>query len=98
MIHIIDPEHLTQQNVLAAIGGAGRIIHVPRPVVFGLGRFSQIVLGTLGRQSPIAPYRLRSALAQLTYESSRAVDLLGWKPRVGVREGIRRITEVKTPA
>jgi nucleoside-diphosphate-sugar epimerase len=98
VIHVIDPEHLTQQNVLDAVGGVGRTIHVPRPVVFGLGRVSQILLGALGRQSPITPYRLRSALAQLTYESNRAVDLLGWRPRVGVREGIRRITEPKAPA
>ena len=97
VIHVIDPEHLTQQNVLDAVGGTGRTIRVPRPVVFGLGRVSQILLGALGRQSPIAPYRLRSALAQLTYESNRSVDLLGWKPRVGVREGIRRITEPQAP-
>jgi Predicted dehydrogenases and related proteins len=97
VIHVIDPEHLTQQNVLDAVGGAGRTTHLPRPVVFGLGRLSQILLGALGRQSPIAPYRLRSALAQLTYESSRAVDLLGWKPTVGVREGIRRIAELQAP-
>jgi nucleoside-diphosphate-sugar epimerase len=28
-------------------------------------------------------------LARLHYESDRAWQLLGWKPRVGVREGIR---------
>jgi len=33
---------------------------------------------------------LESALARLQYESDRAVTLLGWRPRVGVREGIKR--------
>jgi hypothetical protein len=35
---------------------------------------------------------MRSALARLRFESARAEELLGWRPRVGVREGIRRST------
>jgi nucleoside-diphosphate-sugar epimerase len=92
VIHIIDSERLTQRDVLSAVGADRGVIHVPRPVIFGLGKLSEIALGALGRQSPIAPYRLKSALARLTFDSSRASELLGWKPRVGVREGIRRIT------
>jgi hypothetical protein len=41
----------------------------------------------------VALYRLRSAMARLHYESDRAVKLLGWAPRVGVREGIRRVSQ-----
>jgi 2-alkyl-3-oxoalkanoate reductase len=59
--------------------------------VFALGRLSELPLTALGRQSPLAAYRLRSALARLHYESDRARVLLGWQPRVGVREGIRRV-------
>ena len=65
---------------------------VPRPVVFALGKLSELPLGALGKPSPIALYRLKSALADLHYESDRAQQLLGWQPRVGVREGIRRVT------
>jgi len=36
---------------------------------------------------------LQSALARLSYESDRATQLLAWQPRVGVREGIRRVAE-----
>jgi predicted dehydrogenase/nucleoside-diphosphate-sugar epimerase len=95
IIQLIDPEHLTQKDVLDAIG-AGSTIHVPRTVVFGMGRLSQILLGALGKQSPIAPYRLSSALARLTYESNRASELLGWKPAVGAREGIRRVVAAQS--
>jgi nucleoside-diphosphate-sugar epimerase len=59
-------------------------------VVFAMGRFSELALGMLGKQSPLAPYRLRSALALRRFEGKRAETLLGWRPRVGVREGIRR--------
>ncbi|HUJ59011.1 MAG TPA: NAD-dependent epimerase/dehydratase family protein [Kofleriaceae bacterium] len=90
VIQIIDPEHLTQQDVLDLAGGTRRVVKVPRPVVFALGKLSEYPLGALGRQSPVAVYRLRSALARLRYESDRAHALLGWQPKVGVREGIRR--------
>jgi nucleoside-diphosphate-sugar epimerase len=91
VIQIIDPDHLTQEDVLG-LSGTKKVLRVPRPVVFMLGKLSEIPLGALGRQSPIAVYRLKSALAQLHYESGRAHDLLGWAPRVGVREGIKRVS------
>jgi predicted dehydrogenase/nucleoside-diphosphate-sugar epimerase len=94
VIQIIDPEHLTQDDVLGLAGGARPIVKIPRPVVFALGKLSEYPLGALGRQSPVAVYRLKSALARLNYESDRASKLLGWRPRVGVREGIRRVTAV----
>jgi nucleoside-diphosphate-sugar epimerase len=94
IIQIVDSEHLTQEDVLALTGAAnGNVIRVPRPVVFALGKLSELPLGALGKPSPIALYRLQSALARLHYDSSRAEELLVWRPRVGVREGIRRVTE-----
>ncbi len=90
VIQIIDPETLTQGDVLEAAGRGKKVLKVPRPVVFALGKLSELPLGAIGKQSPIGVYRLKSALARLHYSSSRAQSLLGWKPRVGVREGIRR--------
>jgi len=94
IIQLVDGDHLTQEDVLAAVGNGTKVLHVPRPVVFALGKLSELPLGALGRQSPVALYRLRSALARLHYDSDRAQRLLGWTPRVGVREGIRRVTHV----
>jgi predicted dehydrogenase/nucleoside-diphosphate-sugar epimerase len=91
VIQIIDPEHLTQEDVLGLAGGSRAILRVPRPVVFALGKLSEYPLGALGRPSPVAVYRLKSALARLHYDSDRAAQLLGWHPRVGVREGIKRV-------
>ena len=92
IIQIIDPEHLTQEDVLSLAGGSRPIVRVPRPIVFALGKLSEYPLGALGRQSPVGVYRLKSALARLHYESQQAASLLDWRPRVGVREGIRRVT------
>lgn len=90
IIQIIDPEALTQTDVLEVAGRGKKLLRVPRSVVFALGKLSELPLGAIGKQSPIGVYRLQSALARLHYSSSRAQSLLGWHPRVGVREGIRR--------
>ena len=95
LIQIIDGAHLTQTDVLELAGGGAKVVKVPRPVVFALGKLSEYPLGALGRPSPIAMYRLQSALARLHYDSDRAQKLLGWQPRVGVREGIRRVTDLR---
>ncbi len=92
VIQIIDPHPMTQDDVLGIAGGNRPVMRVPRPLVFALGKLSELPLGAIGKPSPIGVYRLRSALARLRYESSRAQSLLGWEPRVGVREGIRRST------
>lgn len=92
VIQLIDPEHLTQREVLALAGGGKPVIAVPRPIVFALGKLSELPMKALGKASPIAAYRLRSALARLHYGSPRARALLGWIPKVGVREGIRRVS------
>lgn len=91
LFQIIDPEHLTQDDVLALAGGDRAVIKVPRSLVFALGKLSELPLRVLGKQSPIASYRMKSALARLHYDSDYAERALGWKPRVGVREGIRRV-------
>jgi hypothetical protein len=53
---------------------------------------SELALGLIGKPSPVAPYRLRSALALRRFESQNALRLLGWRPRIGVRQGITLAT------
>ena len=90
IIQIIDNDVLTQNEVLDLMDGRTPVLRVPRSVVFFAGRLSEPVLGALGRPSPVALYRLKSAMARLRFASDNAHSLLSWQPRVGVREGIRR--------
>ena len=92
IFQIIDPEHFTQQEVLAAAGGGKSILRVPRAIVFALGTLTELPLRLVGKQSPLGSYRMKSALARLHYESDRAQSVLGWRPAIGVREGIRRVS------
>ena len=68
-----------------------KVLRVPRAVVFALGRASELALGALKKPSPASRYRLQSALALRRFESKNAEKLLGWKPAVGVSEGIQRL-------
>lgn len=88
IIQLVDPVHLTQAELLDAAGGQRGRIAIPRSVVFALGGLSELPLKLLGKTSPIAKYRLESALARVEYRSERARQLLGWEPRVGVRAGL----------
>jgi predicted dehydrogenase/nucleoside-diphosphate-sugar epimerase len=98
-IQIVDPEPWTQNQVLGEMcGPSARIVRVPRPVVFGMGHMSELMLGLLGKKSPLSRYRLRSALALRRFASLKAESLLGWKPKVGVRDGIRRVRESAPPS
>ena len=63
---------------------------MPRSVVFALGKLSEYPLGALGVQSPVALYRLRSALARVEFESRGPRSCSAGAREVGVREGIRR--------
>jgi predicted dehydrogenase/nucleoside-diphosphate-sugar epimerase len=96
VIQIVDPESWTQNQVVAEVYGSGaRVVRVPRAAVMAMGRASELVLGLIKKKSPVSQYRLRSALALRRFDSQRAEGLLGWKPRVGVRDGIRRAQDIQ---
>jgi nucleoside-diphosphate-sugar epimerase len=91
IIQLVDSHTLTQNECLAAaVPDGAKVLRVPRALVFAAGRMSEPVLAALGRKSPVSAYRLKSALARLEFKSEAARELLGWQPRVGVAEGIRR--------
>jgi predicted dehydrogenase/nucleoside-diphosphate-sugar epimerase len=90
IIQLVDPDVLTQTDVLELAGSNKKRLAIPRSIVFALGKLSELPLKLLKRASPIAEYRLRSALSQVEYRSDIAKTLLGWEPKIGVREGMRR--------
>ena len=93
VIQIIDDRQLCQERILVLAGANDRrTARIPRRAVELIGRASEYPLAKLGRQSPINAYRLKSALAPVRFRSQNAERLLGWRPRVGVEEGIRRVS------
>jgi predicted dehydrogenase/nucleoside-diphosphate-sugar epimerase len=88
IVQIIDTDVPTQNEVLRKAHPDARVMHLPRLLVFALGKVSETILR--GR-SPFTLYRLRSALAKRTYVSESA-RLIGWEPSVGVSRGIDLVT------
>lgn len=92
IVQLVDPVQFTQNEVLSKVlAKDARILRVPRAPLLGVAGVVGLVLTVLGRQSPA--YRLRSALARLDFESDRARNLLGWQPRMGVVEGLKRAAD-----
>ncbi len=89
VVQLVDPCRLTQNQVLAQVlPRSSRIVRVPRALIFAAGWLAGPLLRALKRKAPA--YRLRSALSRVDFASEHAERLLGWRPRVGVAEGVRR--------
>ncbi len=96
VIQLVDPHRFTQNEVLTrTLPADAKIVRIPRALVFAAGQLSGPLLSALGRNP--AGYRLKSALARVNFVSERADDLLGWHPRVGVVEGLRRAAGAYLP-
>lgn len=48
----------------------------------------------LGRPAPVSPYRLRSAVAPLVFDCTKARDQLGWEPHIHTRQALRKLLTV----
>ena len=85
IIQVIDTDTISQDETLRRVAGANvRIVHVPRFVLFAMGKLIERVLG---KTSPMSAYQLDTGLAKRSYVNENA-RLIGWRPRVGTARGI----------
>src|SRR5208283_440979 len=49
------------------------------------------LIKALGRPAPISPYRLRSAVAPLAFDCTKARDQLHWEPCAHTRDALRKL-------
>jgi nucleoside-diphosphate-sugar epimerase len=59
------------------------------PIVYGLALAVELLSRILKRPAPLSIYRVKSALARMRFDCSRAEKELGWSPRVGVASGLQ---------
>lgn len=95
IFHVVDDVVITQGELArrAAVAMGLRVSRLPDPVVRSLALGVEILGRTLRRDPPMSRYRLRSALAHLTFDGSKIRRELGWEPRVGVTRGLRLALE-----
>ncbi|MCS6953864.1 MAG: NAD-dependent epimerase/dehydratase family protein [Bryobacterales bacterium] len=94
VIHIVDPTEVRQEEYLRwclrKLGGEIRVRRVPVSVLLAAGLGVELVGKAVHRDLPLSVYRIRSLRPLWPCDVSKARRLLGWTPRVGVLEGLRR--------
>ena len=91
--NLVDPEEITQdelaEHYLEANSRRKKTTHLPLAILYPAAAGLQLGMRMLGRDAPITPYRLRSAVGSRHFECKAAVEVLGWKPRVSIRRGMK---------
>lgn len=92
VVHIVDPEPVTQNDIvaryLATQDGRGRVVHIPAQVVAFAASVADLLFRAVGRQAPLTPYRVQSALATRVFDGRKAAAVLDWQPRTGARRAL----------
>lgn len=93
IVNVVDPTPIRQNEYLEhAAPSLGRIKILRAPVVLLLAAGCGIeLLGVILKRSvPLSRYRIRSLKPLSPFDVTAAGAVLGWKPRVGLAEGLRR--------
>lgn len=94
VVHIVDPTEVRQEEYLrwclGRLRGEIRVRRVPVSVLLATAAAMQVMGKAAGRGVPLSVYRVRSLRPLWPCDVSKAKRLLGWAPRVGVHDGLRR--------
>ena len=93
VVHVVDSTPVDQneylrhrEKALPAI----RVHRVPEFVLMAAAAIIEVLATAFRRRAPVSRYRIRSLKPLHPVDISQAERLLGWTPRVGVREGLLR--------
>jgi nucleoside-diphosphate-sugar epimerase len=93
VFHIVDQTRITQNQVvrdyITKNAVKAKVIHVPVAGVYCLALGFELMSKILNRPVPLSIYKVKSALARMRFNCTRAENELGWQPRVGVASGLR---------
>jgi nucleoside-diphosphate-sugar epimerase len=100
--HLVDRAPITQ-NELARICAQQmpdppRIVHVPIALLYAFGVGFEVLSRLLRRPMPLSIYRIRSGVARMHFDCTRAEIQIGWQPAVGTSAGLEKITTAKSIA
>jgi predicted dehydrogenase/nucleoside-diphosphate-sugar epimerase len=93
VFHIVDRTQITQKQVvrdyISKDAKKAKVIHVPVAIVYSLALGFELLSKVLKRPVPLSVYRVKSALAHMRFDCTRAENELGWQPRIGVASGLQ---------
>ena len=93
VFHIVDRTHITQNQlvhdyILKNTKNA-KVIHLPEAILYVLAAGLEVLSKVLKRSSPLSIYRVKSAMARMRFDCSRAEREIGWQPLVGIASGLQ---------
>jgi nucleoside-diphosphate-sugar epimerase len=95
VFQIVDDELVTRKELVSLLIRARepklKLIHIPLRLACLLAACVDLLARVLNRPAPVSPYRLRSAVAPLVFDCTKAREQLGWLPRVHTREALRKL-------
>jgi nucleoside-diphosphate-sugar epimerase len=93
IFHIVDRTKITQNQVvrdyISKNAKNANVTHLPVAIVYSLALGFELLSKVLNRSVPLSIYRVKSALALMRFDCSRAENEIGWRPRVGVASGLQ---------
>jgi nucleoside-diphosphate-sugar epimerase len=101
LVHLVDPAAVTQRQFIRMARGAKpslKASFIPKPVLMTAAVGIEVLGRLLKRNVPLSRYRIRSIRPLHDFDQTAVEEQLGWTPRVGVNEGLRRTFAVsETP-
>jgi nucleoside-diphosphate-sugar epimerase len=101
LVNLVDPAQVTQRDFIRMAQAAKPEIkasYVPKVVLMTAAIGIEMLGRILKRQVPLSRYRIRSIRPLSNFDQSVAQKQLGWVPRIGVAEGLRRTFVVAPPS
>jgi nucleoside-diphosphate-sugar epimerase len=93
VFHVVDRARITQNQVVGDYieknANQAKVIHVPVAIAYSLALGFEVLTKVLKRPGPLSIYRVKSALARMQFDCTRAENELGWQPRIGVASGLQ---------
>jgi nucleoside-diphosphate-sugar epimerase len=93
ILNIVDTTTIDQNEYLRRCApklGGIRVVRAPVWLLTAAAAMAEALAGALGRGSPLTPYRIRSLKPLSPFDTTLAGRILGWRPAVGVAEGLKR--------
>jgi predicted dehydrogenase/nucleoside-diphosphate-sugar epimerase len=94
VFHIVDRTRITQNQVvrdyISKNAKKAKTLHVPMPILYSLALGFEVLSKVLSRPVPLSIYRVKSAMARMQFDCSRAQNELGWRPLVGIASGLQQ--------
>ena len=93
--NIVDDDVLTQRQYLALLrqvaGQKPSVLRVPVISYYALGLVSEIAAAARKKEPTTNRYRIKTRLAHVRWDCSKAKHMLQWRPRVPLRDGLTTI-------